>query len=107
MISTLFVLLVIVHIALQIYDVISTIEARRLGAVERFWLARLALKFGNPGLIVMKASIATAILYSLVRLHADSPLMTLGAIALADLFYIWIAQNNFKVIRILRTGHYR
>jgi len=107
MISTLFILLLILHIALQIYDVISTIEARRLGGVERFWLARLALKFGNPGLIVMKASVATAVIVSLVQLYADIPILSLGGIALADLFYIWIAQNNSKVIRILRTGHYR
>ena len=97
-----FLSLAVLQIALQIFDILTTLDALRMGAREVFWLARFSLKFGSAGLIVMKSIITAIVLIGCYSIFKDSPAWSIGCLVAANLFNIGILINNRRVIQQLK-----
>jgi hypothetical protein len=97
-----FLSLAVMQIALQIFDIMTTMDALKMGAREVFWLAKFSLKFGSTGLIVMKSVITAIVLVGCYSIFQDSPAWSIGCLIVANLFYLVILINNRRVIQKLR-----
>ena len=97
-----FLSLAVLQIALQIFDIITTLDALRMGAREVFWMAKFFLKFGATGLIAMKSVITAIVLIGCYSIFKDSPAWSIGCLLLANLFYIGILINNTRVLKQLK-----
>ena len=97
-----FLSLAVMQIALQIFDILTTLDALRMGAREVFWLARFFLKFGSTGLIVMKSVVTAIVLVGCYSVFQDSPAWSIGCLVAANLFYIGLLINNRRVIQQLK-----
>ena len=97
-----FLSLAILQIALQIFDILITLDGLRMGAREVFWMARFFLMFGSTGLIVMKSIITAIVLIGCYSIFKDSPAWSIGCLVAANLFYIGLLINNGRVIQPLK-----
>ena len=97
-----FLSLAVMQIALQIFDIMTTIDALKMGAREVFWLARFFLKFGSAGLIIMKSVITAIVIFGCYSIFQDSPAWSIGCLVTANLFYMGILINNRRVIQQLK-----
>ena len=97
-----FLSLAVMQIALQIFDIMTTIDALKMGAREVFWLARFFLKFGSAGLIIMKSVITAIVIFGCYSIFKDSPAWSIGCLVTANLFYMGILINNRRVIQQLK-----
>mgnify|MGYP003628888777 len=101
-----FLSLAVMQIALQIFDIMTTLDALKMGAREVFWLAKFFLRFGSAGLIVMKSIITAVVIFGCYSVFKDSPAWSIGCLVTANLFYLGILINNKRVLRQLRLGRY-
>tara|TARA_Y100000310_G_scaffold312683_1_gene360229 strand:+ start:494 stop:811 length:318 start_codon:yes stop_codon:yes gene_type:complete len=97
-----FLSLAVLQVGLQIFDILTTLDALRMGAREVFWLARFFLKFGSTGLIVMKSVVTAIVLIGCYSVFQDSPVWSIGCLVAANLFYIGLLINNKRVIQQLK-----
>ena len=97
-----FLSLSVLQIGLQIFDIMTTLDALKLGAREVFWLARFFLKFGSAGLIIMKSVITAIVIFGCYSIFQDSPAWSIGCLVTANLFYMGILINNRRVIQQLK-----
>ena len=97
-----FLSLAIMQVGLQIFDILTTMDALKMGAREVFWLARFFLKFGSTGLVVMKSIITAIVLIGCYSIFKDSPAWSIGCLVVANLFYIGLLINNKRVIQQLK-----
>jgi hypothetical protein len=97
-----FLSLAVLQIALQIFDIITTLDALRMGAREVFWMAKFFLKFGATGLIAMKSVITAIVLIGCYSIFKDSPAWSIGCLLVSNLFYIGILINNTRVLKQLK-----
>ena len=97
-----FLSLAVLQVGLQIFDILTTLDALRMGAREVFWMARFFLKFGSTGLIVMKSVITAIVIFGCYSIFQDSPAWSIGCLIVANLFYLGILINNRRVIQQLK-----
>jgi hypothetical protein len=97
-----FLSLAVLQVGLQIFDILTTLDALRMGAREVFWMARFFLMFGSTGLIVMKSIITAIVLIGCYSIFKDSPAWSIGCLVAANLFNIGILINNRRVIQQLK-----
>tara|TARA_R100000093_G_scaffold41573_1_gene21730 strand:- start:1140 stop:1457 length:318 start_codon:yes stop_codon:yes gene_type:complete len=97
-----FLSLAVLQVGLQIFDILTTLDALRMGAREVFWVARFFLKFGSTGLIAMKSIITAVLLVGCYSIFQDSPAWSIGCLIVANLFYLGILINNRRVIQQLK-----
>jgi|TARA_R100000501_G_C2589646_1_gene90109 hypothetical protein len=97
-----FLSLAVLQVGLQIFDILTTLDALRMGAREVFWVAKFFLKFGSTGLIAMKSIITAVLLVGCYSIFQDSPAWSIGCLIVANLFYLGILINNRRVIQQLK-----
>ena len=97
-----FLSLAIMQVGLQIFDILTTMDALKMGAREVFWLARFFLKFGSTGLVVMKSIITAIVIIGCYSIFKDSPAWSIGCLVAANLFYIGILIKNKRVVQQLK-----
>ena len=100
-----FLSLSVLQIGLQIFDIMTTLDALKLGAREVFWLARFFLKFGATGLVIMKSIVTAIVIIGCYSLFKDSPALSISCLGVANIFYIGIIINNKRVLRQLSSNN--
>ena len=97
-----FLSLAILQIALQLFDILTTLDGLRMGAREVFWMSRFFLMFGSTGFIVMKSIITAIVIIGCYSIFKDSPAWSIGCLLAANLFNVGMLINNRRVIQQLK-----